>query len=59
MCVFVFVFCVNARIPAYLEGLEVVTDDPELLLELHDLGLTGLGSLLSSLKLGLNLKIEK
>ena len=37
-----------------LEGLEVVADHPELLLQLHDLGLAGLGSLLRALEVGLH-----
>ena len=37
-----------------LEGLEVVSDDPQLLLQLHDLGLAGLGPLLRALQVGLN-----
>ena len=37
-----------------LEGLQVVSDDAELLLELDDLGLAGLGALLSALEVGLN-----
>ena len=37
-----------------LEGLQVVSDDAELLLELDDLGLAGLGALLSALEVSLN-----
>ena len=37
-----------------LERLEVVADNPELLLELDNLGLAGLGALLSPLEVGLN-----
>ena len=37
-----------------LERLEVVSDDPQLLLELDDLGLARLRPLLGALKVGLN-----
>ena len=39
----------------YLEGLEVVGDDPELLLQLHDLGLAGLSALLRVVQVALAL----
>merc|ERR1740128_969036 len=39
----------------HLQGLQVVADNAQLLLQLHDLGLAGLGTLLSALKLALNL----
>ena len=38
----------------HLEGLQVVADNSQLLLELHNLGLSGLGSLLSPLEISLN-----
>ncbi len=57
-----FCFCLHSdptHLLAYLllgdlERLQVVTDHPELLFQLHDLGFAGLCTLLGSLEVGLN-----
>ena len=43
----------KTHLSTYLKGLEVVGDDPQLLLQLKDLGLTHISALLSLLEIGL------